>query len=60
MIKLTEADLMKKYNACVKSLDENKNCSTCKNKENDSMCRDCFDMMLGFPCNPTNWEIKTN
>jgi len=58
---LTAQDIEKKYIACVNAIDDTKNCETCKhqNISHTSLpCSDCFNMVLGFPVNPTGWETR--
>ena len=53
-------DMIKKHNSCVKNLDENKTCATCGHKEDTAYCEDCFNELLGFPVDPTNWTKHPN
>jgi len=58
---ITIDDMIDKYNICVNALDENKSCLTCENNNDpdaESKCANCYDMLLGFPVDPTNWEPK--
>ena len=32
-------------------------CNTCKHSDSDK-CETCYDEILCFPVNPTNWELN--
>ena len=56
MNKMPTLEIIETYNKCVDQLDDNKNCSTCIHRDNQAACDDCYNIMLGFPINPSNWE----
>lgn len=50
--------LVEKYNNCVDALDSNKSCVTCRYNKcevEDIPCNNCYNELLGFPVNPTQW-----
>ena len=60
-MKITLEDMIAKQNACVDSLDKNKRCATCLHRDASvevDPCFSCYNVMLGFPVNPTRWEAE--
>lgn len=58
-LKIDPNILIQKRNNCIKNLDKNKTCVTCKHKDikfGVEPCDECFDEVLGMPVNPTKWE----
>ena len=60
-MKITLEDMIAKHNACVDSLDQNKQCGTCLHLHASvevEPCFSCYNAMFSFPVNPTKWEAK--
>lgn len=52
-----------KHAKCVAALENHKNCQSCRHaskEQTDAPCSDCYNILLGMPVNPTNWEGKCN
>ena len=59
---ITKEDIYNKYAACVDNLDRNKLCINCKHftvNENDYPCNECYELVLGFPVDPTKFEAAS-
>ena len=58
-IPISTETLLAKREACIKALNPAKSCETCAYHSNSSYnkpCDNCYDELLGFPVDPTQWK----